>query len=233
MMFKRTIQRYGDTPEPETRHQRAAQVWDDRIGAPVIQARNWRVMAFGATAVALVLAGGMVWLSTQSRVVPYVVEVDKTGAVQSVRPAIANYNPGDAQIAKALSDFIYDVRSLSVDPVVIVHNWDLADAFLTDRAKASLDDYERQHDPSKLIGHHTVEAQVVSVVRISDASFQVKWIERHVDEGAAASTQRWTAILTYVHGEPPQDQFNANPLGIYIDAINWSRDLAPDETQGG
>ena len=233
-MFKRPIQRYGDTPEPETRYQKAGQVWDERTGAVLVQAKNWRLMAFGSLLVSLVLAGGTIWQSTQSRVVPYVVEVDKQGTVQTVGPAIQHYNPNEAEIARAFGDFIYNVRSLSIDPVVVVHNWDLAYAFLTDHAKALLNDYERQHDPSKLIGRHTVEVQIVSVVRVSDTSIQVKWIERHVDEDTAARTERWTAILTYVHSEPKdRDQLNVNPLGIYIDGINWSRDLAPDETQGG
>ena len=52
-MFKRTLQRYGDTPEPETPYQKAAQVWDRRIGAAAVQAANWRLMAFGSLLVAI------------------------------------------------------------------------------------------------------------------------------------------------------------------------------------
>ena len=40
--------RYGRTPEPETPYQRAAQAWDERIGSARVQARNWRLMAFGS-----------------------------------------------------------------------------------------------------------------------------------------------------------------------------------------
>ncbi|MHA4875235.1 VirB8/TrbF family protein, partial [Enterococcus faecium] len=47
MRFKRAVQRYGRTPEPETPHQRAGQLWDERIGSARAQARNWRPMAFG------------------------------------------------------------------------------------------------------------------------------------------------------------------------------------------
>ena len=42
MKFKRPIQRYGRTPQPETPYQRAGQMWDDRIGSARVQARNWR-----------------------------------------------------------------------------------------------------------------------------------------------------------------------------------------------
>ena len=46
-MFKRPSTHYGKAPEPETPYQRAGQVWDERIGAPRVQAKNWRLMAFG------------------------------------------------------------------------------------------------------------------------------------------------------------------------------------------
>ncbi|WP_268968804.1 VirB8/TrbF family protein, partial [Tsuneonella flava] len=46
MIFKRSIQRYGVTPQPETPYQRAGQLWDERIGSARVQARNWRLVAF-------------------------------------------------------------------------------------------------------------------------------------------------------------------------------------------
>ena len=49
-MFKRPSLRYGQTPEPTTPYQRAAQAWDDRIGSSRVQAKNWRVAFFGALA---------------------------------------------------------------------------------------------------------------------------------------------------------------------------------------
>src|SRR3546814_3165365 len=54
MFFKRSVQRYGRTPVPETPYQRAGQLWDERIGSARVQARNWRLMAFGC----LVLTAG-------------------------------------------------------------------------------------------------------------------------------------------------------------------------------
>ena len=47
MQFRRAGTRYGRTPEPETPYQKAAQVWDERIGSARVQARNWRLIAFG------------------------------------------------------------------------------------------------------------------------------------------------------------------------------------------
>src|SRR3569623_3136019 len=79
MFFKRSAQRYGRTPSPETPYQRAGQLWDERIGSARVQARNWRLMAFGGLFLTVGLSGALVWQSMQSRVVPYVVEVDPQG----------------------------------------------------------------------------------------------------------------------------------------------------------
>ena len=49
-MFKRPSLRYARTPEPATPYQRAAQVWDERIGSARVQARSWRLACFGALA---------------------------------------------------------------------------------------------------------------------------------------------------------------------------------------
>ena len=60
MRFKRPQVRYADTPQPATPYQSAAQVWDERIGLPRVQAKNWRLMAFGCLVLALLMAGGLV-----------------------------------------------------------------------------------------------------------------------------------------------------------------------------
>jgi type IV secretory pathway TrbF-like protein len=86
MHFKRAVQRYGQTPQPETPYQRAGQLWDERIGTARVQAANWRLMAFGTLALATGLAVALVWQSLQSRVVPYVVEVDHLGEARAVTP---------------------------------------------------------------------------------------------------------------------------------------------------
>src|SRR6266508_591744 len=71
-LFRRPSVRYGQTPAPETPYQRAAQVWDDRIGSARVQARNWRLIAFGNLVLAAGLAAGLVWQSAQGTVVPWV-----------------------------------------------------------------------------------------------------------------------------------------------------------------
>ena len=226
MIFKRAVQRYGRTPEPETPYQRAGQVWDERIGSARVQARNWRLMAFGCLAMTGGLASSLVRQSTQSRVTPYVVEVDRLGEARAVSEAETGYRPTDPQVAWHLSRFIANVRGRSLDPVLVRQNWLDAYDFTTKRGSQFLGDYARGADPFANIGERTVSVQVTSVVRASDRSFQVKWTETAYERGAEAGTSRWTAILTVVT-KPPRDAdtLRRNPLGVYVDAVDWSREL--------
>ena len=57
MNWRRAATRYGQTPAPATPYQRAEQLWDERIGSARVQAANWRLMAFGALALAAVAMG--------------------------------------------------------------------------------------------------------------------------------------------------------------------------------
>jgi len=226
MLFRRTLQRYGQTPEPVTPYQKAAQLWDERIGAARVQARNWRLMSFGCLTLSVGLAAGLVWQSMQSRVTPYVVEVDRLGEVQAVAPAIQSYQPADAQIAWYLARFITDVRSLSIDPVLVRKNWLEAYDFATDRAAIFLNDFARTSDPFAAVGERSVSVEVTSVVRASDTSFQVKWTEQTYRQGSLAATERWTAILTTIVATPrTAEVLRKNPLGLYVNGIAWSREL--------
>jgi type IV secretory pathway TrbF-like protein len=58
---------------------KARQEWDERYADLVVGKRNWQITAAVMMAVTLVLAFGMVWVSTRSKFAPYVVEVDKLG----------------------------------------------------------------------------------------------------------------------------------------------------------
>lgn len=231
MRFKRSVQRYGRTPEPETPFQRAGQLWDERIGSARVQARNWRLMAFGSLALASAMSAALVWQSLQSRVVPYVVAVDRLGEARAVTEAERRYQPTDAQIAWHLARFIEQVRSISTDPVLTRRNWLTAYDFVTKRGSQFLGGYARSADPFGAIGDKMVSVQVTSVVRASDRSFQVKWTETAFERGVQIGSSRWTGILTVVQRPPSSaEMLRRNPLGIYIDAIDWSRELDPPPT---
>jgi type IV secretion system protein TrbF len=233
MRFKRAGVRYSTTPEPSTPYQKAGQLWDERIGSARVQAKNWRLMAFGCLALSVLMASGMVWQLGRSTVTPYVVEVDRHGEARAVAPAAEAYVPTDAQIAHHLARFVRNVRAVPLDPVVLRENWLEAYDYATDRGAATLNAYAQANDPFARVGRSSVAVEVTSVVRASEKSFQVRWTERSYVNGAPGATERWTAILTIVL-QPPRDavRLRKNPLGIYVNGLDWSRELGAGAAAG-
>lgn len=225
-MFRRPSIRYGNTPVPETPYQRAAQVWDDRIGSARVQAKSWRLACFGALGLSCLLAGGIIWQGARGSIVPWVVQVDRLGEAQAVAPANADYQPTDPQIAFHLARFIEQVRAIPDDAIIVRQNWLRAYEFTTDKGALALNDYARNNDPFAQVGREQVAVDVTSVIRASPSSFRVAWAERRYRDGSLAETSRWTAILT-ITVQPPRnpDALRKNPLGLFVNAINWSKEL--------
>ena len=46
------------------------------------------------------------------------------------------------------------------------------------------------------------------------------------ENGSLSSTERWTAILSVVLQNPHDaDRLRKNPLGVFVNSINWSKEL--------
>ena len=158
MPFKRAGVRYSTTSEPETplparRPRSGTSGWD----RPRVQARNWRLMAFGCLALTGISSGGMVWQAARSTITPYVVEVDHIGDVHAVGAAAQAYHPTDAQIAYHPRT-VHQRRALALplDPIVLRQDWLEGYDYTTDKGAAALNDFARSNDPFGKVGKQTI-----------------------------------------------------------------------------
>jgi type IV secretion system protein TrbF len=226
MLFRRASVRYGRTPPSETPFHKASQVWDERIGSARVQARNWRILAFGNLCLSATLVGVIIFQAARGSVTPWVVEIDKLGQAQAISPAVADYRPTDPQIAWHLARFIENVRAIPADPVIVRQNWLAAYDFVTDKGATALNNYARTNDPFTKVGKLQVAVEISSVIRASNDSFRVAWIERRYEDASLAATERWTAILSVVLDTPHDaERLRKNPLGVFVHAVNWSKEL--------
>ena len=86
--------------------------------------------------------------------------------------------------------------------------------------------------PFARIGTRSIAVEVTSVVRASPSSFQLRWREKAFENGAASGVTAFTAVLTLVRKVPRNAAtLRANPLGLYINAINWSSELNLEGTR--
>jgi len=172
-----------------------------------------------------VLSVGTVWQASQSKVVPYVVEVDKLGDAVPVGRADRAV-PADARVVKAeLAAWIVAVRSVSSDPVAEKAALGHAYVLAAGNATAFLNEYYRQHMP---FGQpHTVAVSVDTVLPVSESTYQVEWSEDARDtQGRSIGTTHWIASLTIAF-DPPSDERGilANPFGLYVTGVSWTQRL--------
>jgi len=167
MKWKRASNKFGKTPVPVTPYQKAGQVEDRRLGRANARGNRWCLAFCGAMGLAGLSTSGLIYQSAQASIVPWVVEVDETGAVKASGPAQNNFKPSDAQIAHQLARFISNVRSVSIDPVVLRENWLSAYNYATDQAALTLNTYANENDPFADIGQRSVTVDVTSIGRVT------------------------------------------------------------------
>ena len=135
-------------------------------------------------AITLVLAFGMVWVSTRSKFVPCVVEVDKVGYAIGAPSALTENTTRistDQMVRYELAAFIRNARDVITDPAA--EHQLIGQVYSRARGPAYkfLENYYHQndleHDPFKVAHHQSVSVQIDSILPLSKATWQVRWTE--------------------------------------------------------
>jgi type IV secretion system protein VirB5 len=141
--------------------------------------------------------------------------------------------PSDAEIAYVLAGFVTNVRSLSIDPVIVRANWIDALDHVTARGSRMLNAYAGDENPFTKIGRRTVTVAVTKVVRAAQDAFEVHWQERILETGAPVRWERFTGAVSILFRSPSTAKLvSKNPLGLYVDGFTWTRDSIGDASLG-
>ena len=212
----------------------ARRSWNDHVGGVVASRQLWQVVALLSLLIALASVGGMVYIGSQSRFVPYVVEVDKLGQAMAVAPA-GRAAPVDARVVHAaVASFISDLRTVTPDVALQRKAVFRAYAMLSssDAATAKANEWlngTEDSSPFKRAARETVSTEIVSVIPQTPDTWQVDWVETVRDRQGVMKGQpaRMRALVTvYTVPATPQtteEQVRNNPLGIYVRDFSWSR----------
>jgi len=228
MKLNRLLRRGAAEPDsPDASLARGRREWDDRYAGLAHGKRNWQLAALGLLAIDGLLTGGLIHLASQSRVSPFVVEVDRLGQAVAFGPAEQLRKTDERLIRYQLNLFIRDVRSVFSDAEVQKTVINRAYGHAKDGALGFLNDYFKKSNPFLREAEGTVTVQVQSVLRLSASSWQVQWRETQLAPGGRiVSETAWQAVLG-VELTPPEttDVLLVNPLGLYVTEINWTQTL--------
>ena len=214
---------------PENPYLAARQEWTERYGSYVKAAAAWRVVGILSLALALVGFSYALYLSTQVRLVPYIVEVDRLGtSVAAGFPEQIEY--AAARVVRAtLGNFVTSFRSVTPDAVVQKQYIDRTYALLrtSDPSTQKINDWFRSNSPFEKARSSTVAIEVNNIVALSNQTYQIDWTEYERDrKGKETGTRRFRGIAT-VALTAPQDEatIRLNPIGLYVTDFDWTAQL--------
>ena len=100
-------------------------------------------------------------------------------------------------------------------------------AYTRASARTFLDDYYRANNPFEVAKTYTVLPAVISLLPLSDRSWQVRWNEeQRALDGSLLGKSTWEAVLA-VEMVPPTtaNAIQVNPFGLYVTEIRWTKQL--------
>ena len=207
----------------------ARQEWTERYGSYVHAARAWRIVGILGLSMAVIGFTYAMYLSTQVKLVPYIVEVDKLGtSVTAGFPQQIEY--ADARVVRAaLASFVVSLKSVTPDAVVQKQYIDRTYALLrtSDPSTQKINAWFRGNSPFEKAKTSTVAIEVNNVVALSNQTYQIDWTEYERDrKGKEAGTRRFRGIAT-VALTAPQDEaiIRLNPIGLYVKDFDWTAQL--------
>lgn len=222
-----------DRVTPESRGQdpflRAQEAWNEVYGRAVSGKRNWRAMCFVMAILLLAAIAGIIWQGAQSKVVPYVVVLDKEGQELHTGKATKSATVDDKIFKKELGSFIKKARLTSVDRQLMKQNigWLYAHILPNTLAYKKLNNYYQKNNPFELVKKKTrIVNRINSILPVTDNTWSVEWQEtvRNVSDGEIDKIVNYNAILTVSKKNPEtQAQWDHNPFGIWIVDIEWEK----------
>lgn len=215
--------------------------WMERYGSFIFQ-RNLAIgFSVAVLAIAGIAVGGVVYIGSQSKIVPYIVGMGRLGETVAVGPAEKATSPSDrAKIIKAsLASWIADVREITPDTTVKLKAIKRAYGMIEtgEPANVKLDQWfagnpkvknnydESSADPMKRAAKETVEVQLQPPIPLSAETWQVDWTEI-VRDRKGVETDRFSmraVLTTYDVPSTTEEQILKNPGGVYLRDYTWTK----------
>lgn len=210
--------------------------WNDHVGDQIASRKAWQMLGIGCLLIALAAVFGMIYIGSQSKFIPYVVEVDKLGQTIAVSQLDRAKGVDQRIIHAAMANFIQSARMVTPDVALQRKAIFGVYAMLSadDPAIAKMNEFlngRPDANPFTRAEKETVSTEVVSVLAQTPDTWQVDWTETVRDRQGFVKIPpyRMRALITmYIAESGPdvsEDQIRNNPLGIYVSDFAWSKQI--------
>lgn len=196
-----------------------------RLAAQVV---NWRRFAFGCLGVAAIAISWAGYVGSQSKFVPYLVEVDKLGRTLAVRAVGGNEATSDPSrsVYAELFDLIENLRTVTTDREANNRNLNKGFSRLAGAAANYARTELRKAPPNEVGAAKTVQVQVKAALKLSEKSWQVEWEETsfNLQGEQIGPPEKWKATLLYaLEPSGEEEGIRKNPIGFTVKQLNWAK----------
>lgn len=211
----------------------ALRAWDD-VNGFAVRAMYVSYCFAGVFAVlALIGWGGMVYYANQPKLIPYVVQTDKLDQQLAVIRAerLNGITTDPAVVRAALQQFVFNVRSVTFDPVFQKNMIGEVRNYLASgsQAESAVGAFYTTNDPFKIAQKNSVLVTVDSPVPMSPTTYQVEWTEQSRSvKGEVLGLEHWRGFITItIHPAGDEATLMGNPAGVYVTDIQLSQVQGP------
>lgn len=210
-----------------SKYEAAFSEWSQRIGNAKTQMRNWRLFA-GLSLLIIILLLIVLTMSIKSheRYV-YVAQIEPGQTVAHLRPVDESYMPSQAQRMAFVGQFVTNIMTLPLDPVVARNQWYSAYAAVKGQAARQLTDFARANDPLAGVGATTKSVRIDTIQQVSNHSYELSWTQtQYKPDGNIENINKYRGSFTVVTGEAPRniERMIRNPLGLKIVYFNITKE---------
>ena len=214
----------------------ARRSWNDHMESMAASRNMWQILAILSLMITLAAVGGIIHIGSQSKFIPYVVQIDHLGEAIAVSRADMAA-PADPRVIHAsVASFINDLRMVTPDIALQRRAIFRAYAMLSsdDPATAKTNVWLNGTDtssPFKRAANETVNIEIVSVIPQSPETWQVIWKELVYDRQGHPKEPPFImrALLTIYSidstANTTEEQIRNNPLGIYVRDYSWAKQI--------
>lgn len=212
----------------------ARRSWNSHVGSLIASRTLWQAMALISMLVALAAVGGVVYIGSQSKFVPYVVEVNKLGEAMAVAPATRGEKVDQRIVRASIAEFIVNARTVTPDIAMQRKAIFKVYALMTSGSPATRKmtmylNGSPDTNPFKRAEKQTVDVEVVSAIPQTASTWQVDWVEtQRTRKGEIIGKPARMRAMLNVHSQPmtpdtSEDQIRLNPMGVYVSDYSWTK----------
>ena len=219
--------------EQENPYLSARKEYGDRYGSSVKDAARWRQISFFLIMLCVAFGALMMWMASQNKVIPYIVQVDKQGYAVAIKSSEQGAVADTRVIVATLGGFFVNFKTVITDVSSQKRMVNDVYSYLAkgSAAESFVSHYYQEHNPfvaTQDRNRYTVQVEIRSIVRSgsNDKSWQVLWSEETLEQGTIIERTDWRAIVSIAVSPVRElEEVIKNPLGIFITDINMAQDL--------